>query len=368
MFRPVLAVAVLTGIIAVPRPVLAMGCYFGTPLTFRQLADGSKLVIYGVVDNPRQGGANGDSTDCLVLGVLKSHPIVRGKTILTLPCYIEVKDRNRPPRFLLFCDVNGGKVDPFRGIQARPVLVDYIKGLLAINAGNHAKRLRYCFDFLDHADGEIARDAFREFENTPEREFGLAVRKLPAAKLRRWLRDPKTPTHCQGMYALLLGHCGTAADAVLLRSLVDEAMKEGFGLHQILTGYVLLNRKDGWARVRKVLADTSQGFNQRYAVLRVAHYLHNNRPDVIDKQSLIEAMKLGLDQADIADIAINYLRQWRCWDLTDRILPLYSKPSYNSPVIRKAILRYATDCPRPEAVEFAAKHRKTDTEEKTFIQ
>jgi len=36
--------------------------------------------------------------------------------------------------------------------------------------------------------------------------------------------------------------------------------------------------------------------------------------------------------------------------------------------MRKAILRYATDCPRREAVEFAAKHRETDREKKTFIQ
>ncbi len=369
MFRRVLAVTVLAGLLGAPCPLLAIGwACVGPARPFRELVADSGLVIYGVVDKVGVG-PNGDSMECLISGVLKAHPTLRGKKMLTIPGLVEIKDRNRPPQLLIFCDVNMGKVVATWSVPAGSAVVDYLKGLLAINPRNPVARLRYCFDFLDHPEEEIAGDAHTEFSNASESEISLVAPKLPAAKLRRWLRDAKkSPSH-QGLYAKLLGHCGTADDAALLRSLTERYMKEEApGMAEALTGYILLKPKDGWLYLRRVISNPAIGFLQRYAALRAIRYLHDNRPDVIDKQSIIEAMKLGLDQPDLADIVIDELRKWQCWDLTGRILPLYGKPSHDSPVMRRAILRYATDCPRPEAVAFVAKHRKTDEGKKTFIQ
>jgi hypothetical protein len=336
--------------------------------TFREEAADSKVIIYGVMDNPRDG-PNGASTDCIIASVIKAHPILRGKKWLILPRKVEVEDRNRPPRFLIFCDVEKGKIDAYRGIPVSPAVVDYLKGLLAINPANPVARLRYCFDFLDHPDEQIANDAVNEFQKASDREVSLAARKLPAAKLRRWLREPKTPTWRQGLFAVLLGHCGTAADADLLHKLTDRFMKEELsGMDDALKGYVLLKPKDGWLYLCKLLTNADNGFRQRYAALRTIRYLHDTRPDVIDQQSIIEAMKLALGPADLADLVIDNLRQWRCWDLTSRILPLFGKRSHDLPIIRRAILRYASDCPRPEAAEFITRHPRGNAELETLIQ
>jgi hypothetical protein len=324
--------------------------------------------VYGALDNPRSGPA-GDCTDCTVAVAIKSHRALRGKTVLTVASRVEVKDRNCPPRYLIFCDVDKGKIDPFRGVEVGPAVLVYLKGILAINPANTIARLRYCFDFLDHPETEIARDAYTEFVKASDREISKLARDLPAAKLRRWLRDSKTPTWKLGLYAVLLGHCGTTHDAALLRSMtILSARTESSGMDGMLTGYILLAPKDGWRHLRGLLGSSETSFLQRYSAWRAIRYLYDTRPDVIDHQTLVEAMKLGLDQADIADLVIEDLRKWECWDLTSRILPLYGKPSHQIAIVRRAIMRYASECPRQEAVEFIWRNRKTDSEEEKFIQ
>jgi hypothetical protein len=241
--------------------------------------------------------------------------------------------------------------------------------MLAINPVNPVARLRYCFDFLEHAEEEIARDALYEFMKASDREVGLAARTLSASKVRRWLQDPKILGARRGIYALALGHCGTAHDAKLLRQwMVRLLREEAPGAMESLTGYVLLNPKDGWLFLRGLLLDKDAGFYQRYAALRALRYLHEVRPEVIGKQAIMEAMTGALEQADIADLIIDEFRHWGWWEPTSRILRLYDKRSHELPIIRRAILRYAADCPRPEAAEFIARHRKSDAEGEKLIQ
>ncbi len=98
----------------------------------------------------------------------------------------------------------------------------------------------------------------------------------------------------------------------------------------------------------------------RYSALRTVRYLRQTRPDIIPPSDLVAALSILLDQKDIADIAIEDLRKWRCWDLTDRILALYTRSSHNVPIIRRSICRYAMQCPRAKAAAFVAEVRKKD--------
>jgi hypothetical protein len=357
--------AVLLGLIAAPLPAPACGFIndFAVVRTLRQDVADSQVVIYGKLVNAREGPGDG-STDCILETIIKPHPILRGKRGITLSRYLEIKDPDHPPRYLIFCDIYKGQIDPFRGVQTSSAIGPYLKGLLAIDVKNDTRRLRYCFDFLDHADQEIALDAFREFMKTPDRELGLAARKLPAAKLRRWLRDPKPSADRHRLYGFLLGNCGSAEDAVLLRSVADRLAKEKTPpqIDGILTGYTLLRPKEGWAHIRALLDDPSSNFMLRFAALRAARYFHNTRPDVIGEKAIVEAFKPALKQSDFADLAIGELRAWRCWDLTGDILPLYARRSHESPLMHRAIIAYALQCPGGEAATFIAERRKTDAE------
>ena len=168
--------------------------------TLRDDAASAKVVIYGPVSNPRLTGETAGVTDLHVEAIIKSHPIIAGKKVVELPRYLPAGDTDGPPRFLIFCDVSNGKLDPYRGVIIKPAVVDYLKGALAIDPNDRAKLLLYSFNYLDHSEKEIAQDAFMEFVRANDREIGRIAGKLPAGKLRAWIKDPQTPASaCRSM-------------------------------------------------------------------------------------------------------------------------------------------------------------------------
>jgi hypothetical protein len=184
---------------------------------------------------------------------------------------------------------------------------------------------------------------------------------LPADKIASWIQDEKTPTFRLGLYASLLGHCGTDKHSAVLRKLLDDPTRRlNAGVDGILAGYIMLNPKEGWGYLRATLSDTKKDFGTRYAALRSARFFYDFRNDLASKKDVIDAVALLLDESDIADLAIEDLRKWQVWDLADRILALKDKESHDIPIIKRSILRYALQCPKEAAQNFVAERRKKD--------
>src|SRR5262249_23699754 len=149
-----------------------------------------------------------------------------------------------------------------------------------------------------------------------------------------------------GLYASMIGHCGNDKHAELLRKMLDDPLKRvGSGVDGMLAGYAMLKPKEGIAYVQSLLSDSKKEFMLRYATLRAVRFFWDFRPDIADKKELVASVCLLLDQGDIADLAIEDLRKWSRWELNDRILELYGKKSHDVPIIRRAIIRYALNCP-----------------------
>src|SRR5262249_44699270 len=152
-----------------------------------------------------------------------------------------------------------------------------------------------------------------------------------------------------GLYASILGHSSKNKEehAKLLLSLVEDPDKRvNSGVDGILAAYVMLKPKEGWQYVRGVLKDSKQDFLMRYAALRTVRFFVDYRTDIIAKKDSVEAISQLLDQPDIADLAIEDLRKWKRWELTDRILGLKDKDSHDVPIIRRSILRFALCSPQ----------------------
>src|SRR4051812_47179872 len=79
--------------------------------------DQAVLVVYGQFTKARATGGIGEGeSDFAIEQTLKPNEITQGKKVITLPKFIE-----RPQsRFLLFCDVYKGKIDPYRGVEVQP--------------------------------------------------------------------------------------------------------------------------------------------------------------------------------------------------------------------------------------------------------
>jgi hypothetical protein len=334
----------------------------------------AKLVLYGQLVNAKQQN-NGDGTTDLAVETIIKNELAGKKDDLLAGTNRNVRlDRYLPPqaeggkyRYLVYCDVFKGKIDPYRVL---PVLKDgdvakYLLGALKHKDEKIGKRLRFFFDYLDNPDLEISNDAYKEFGNADYKDYQDMAKSLPADRVAKWLADKNTPAFRYGLYASMLGHCGNEKHAALLRKMLDDPAKRlGSGVDGMLAGYVMLKPKEGWAYTRDILKDEKKEFMLRYAALRTVRFLWDSRPDLVSKKDLTAGMGLLLDQSDIADLAVDDLRKRDCWDMANRVLSLRDTKAYKEiPIVRRAVLRFALSCKgNAAAATYVAEQRKQDAQ------
>jgi hypothetical protein len=334
----------------------------------------AKLVLYGQLTNAKEQ-ANGDGTTELIVETViknelagkKDDPLRTNKTAngnVRLDRYLPPLAEGGKYRYLLYCDFFRGKIDPYRVVPVKNGdMAKYLLGALEHKDEPIGKRLRFFFDYLDNPDLEIANDAYKEFGNADYKDYKDMAKELPAERVAGWLKDEKTPAYRYGLYASMLGHCGKPEHADLLRKMLDDPAKRlGSGVDGMLAGYIMLKPKEGWAYTLDILKDAKKEFMLRYAALRAVRFLWDSRPDLISPKELKEGVAVLLDQSDIADLAIDDLRKRQCWDMTDRVLRLRKSKSYEIPIVRRAILRFALSCKdqNKAAAAYVEEQRKKD--------
>ncbi|MBI3408310.1 MAG: hypothetical protein HY040_08135 [Planctomycetes bacterium] len=317
------------------------------------------MVLFGTLKNPKlgDGGLGQGTTDLEIEVVLKDHEFIKGKKVITLPRYVnQLKNK-----FLVFCEVYKGKADSYRGVEVLPDsdIIKYLQGALERKSKTEEERLRFCFEYLNSPDAEVSQDAYREFAKAEYKEYANMARKLPADTIAGWLRDEKTPAYRYGLYASLLGHCGNAEHAKLLRSMIDDPEKyKSSGIDGLLAGYMILEPKEGLALVTSILSDGKNDFQLRYPALRTLRFLWDQRPDLVESKKILGCMGLILQSGDMADFAIEDLRKWKRWEFTEQILDLYGKKSHDVNTVKRSIVRYALRSPEPRATSFIQEQRR----------
>jgi hypothetical protein len=325
----------------------------------------ASMVLYGTLSNAKldpAGDFNQGTTDLKIEAVVKKDPILGDKKVIALPRFVPTEKNNA--RCLVFCDVFKGKVDLLGlSLVKGGDIAKYLRGALAVKEKPVGARLRFFFDYLDNDDPEVANDAYKEFGYADPRDYRAMARKLPADKLAKWIQDPNTASYRLGLYASLLGDCGTVKHARLLRRILDDPEKRLIsGIDGILAGYTLLQPQDGWRYIRRILKDSSREVTVRYAALRAARFFWASRADVLRRQQIVEGVCLLLDDPNMADLAIEDLRRWACWETAGHVLALYGKPSHKIPIVRRKVLGFALSCPTKEAAALVKQARKEDPE------
>jgi len=330
------------------------------------------MVLYGHFENPRIGGGELGSgeADFILEEVLKTHDAVKGVKKLTLPKRIT----NPSLKFVVFAHVNKGSIDPYKGtvVSDASEMRKYIAAILKNKDKSQPERLRVAFDFLTSPESEVAMDAYQEFLRADYSDYKEMAKTLPADTIAGWLQDPKTPPWRYGLYASLLGHCGKAKHAELLLAMINDPEKrQGSGLHGMMAAYTMIEPKKGWKFLNELVQNKGQKkerFMVRYAGLQTMRFLLQNRLDVIDKDEnvaraeIVKGVAGILNVGDMADFAIEDLRKWRRWEFCDQVIDLAGKENFGTPIMRKAILRYALQCPSGRAVDYVKAQRKLDRE------
>src|SRR5262245_4858521 len=127
----------------------------------------ASMVLVGTLTNAKlaAGDTLDGTTDLVIESVIKKNEIVDGKKVVTLPKYIPGEDKKY--KFLVFCDVFKGKIDPYRGVAVKADcdIAGYVEGALKVKDKKPGERLAYFFKYLDSDEVEVSNDAYKEFGN-----------------------------------------------------------------------------------------------------------------------------------------------------------------------------------------------------------
>jgi hypothetical protein len=354
---------------SLPCPAPACTLCGGNPATtatIRQDLGPARMVLYGTVADSRMIG-NGGTTDLKIDRVLRSDPFLGDKKVITLPRFVP-NDKRNPTKLLVFCDIAQGKLDPFRGIPVQsPALVDYVKGVIELDPKDRNAALVYFFRYLDHADPVVANDAFVEFAKANDAEIGQVARRLDAEKLRKLIQDPQTPAARLSLFTFLLGSCGTERDAAYLKGIIENPTgRTANALDGALAGYIQLQPRAGWEAVANILRDDKRGLTPRLQALSAVRFHRAWRGKDVERE-VYRSLEATLADPLIADKGAEYLREWQLWDLTDRVLGLWDKKGFDSPIFRRSVVRYALTCPKTDAARFLER-LKSQKDGKEMVQ
>jgi len=289
--------------------------------------------------------------------------------VLTIRAYLPVI-ADTPTDYLAFCAVKDGKLDPTFGVPGTAATVEYVKGATKLDAADAPTRLGYFFKHLGSADATVAADAFVEFARAADADIIKSAKQFDAAALRKLISDEKTPAERIGVFAFLLGVCGTANDAqffagALKQNPLPERVRDSFG--GLLAGYVLLDPKGGWAFTHSVLADDKRSFAVRLSAIGAVRFFQASR-GADCKADVLKCCASLLPDGDFADMAVEDLRRWGYWELTADVFAQFAKPTHSAPIVRRSIVRYALTCPADDAKQFVVAVRQTDPKLVTAVE
>ena len=228
-----------------------------------------------------------------------------------------------------------------------------------------AERLEYYLRFLESPDLTISNDAYGEFANAPWEEIVKVKEKFDREKLNRWVTSPNTFSTRLGLYGLLLGLCGSADDAAMMKAKIvsSTGMTDLVGIDGVTCGYLLLTGEQGldWIDTIKLKNKDAVG-NDAYSGIQAVRFMWDYGLDRISKERLKQSMRAVLDRPEFVELAIADLARWDDWSIHERLTSLYGQPGYDEVPAKKAIVCFliAGQKKNPELRADLDKLRKTD--------
>jgi hypothetical protein len=321
----------------------------------------AQVIVYGHLENPKViDGTGRGTTEFHVERILKDDPDFPKQKMVVLSRYLPVLDAKSPPKYVMFFRSPKQRLEPYWGKEiAKPAVLDFVAELQRLRS-EPANVLIHAAKHFDDADPNVADEAFLVFAKASDKQIAQTAKKLSPDNLRKLIKDPDIAPERLSMFAYLLGACGNADDAELLRTMLKNQSPRHYKAYEgILAGYITIRPKEGWSFAQEMLKNPKQEFLWRYSALRTLRFFYNANPEEAGAQ-VIPGLAQAINQADIADVAIRDLKTWKRWDHTKLILSCWDKKSHQSEIMKQNIVRYALACPEPECRTFLERARRQD--------
>ena len=306
-----------------------------------RLAKSDAVVLATWVEGQKPSGKTFGNTTFSVVEVARMP--TQGKEILAKGSkFIEPRFRTgkRGDLWLLFGQKDDEGIDWLTAMQGSRTAYKYVADAPSPKQPA-VERLAYYLRFLESPDQTISNDAYGEFANAPWEEIVQVQEKFDREKLRKWVTSPDTHPTRLGLYGLLLGLCGNADDAELMRKKIEEpsGMDYRLGIDGVTCGYLLLTGEPGLDLIDKIkLQAKDAGKEETYSAVRAVRFMWDYGADRISKERLRQSMREVLNRSELADLAIADLARWEDWSIHERLMRLYGKPGYDDVRTKKAIV------------------------------
>jgi hypothetical protein len=330
----------------------------------------AQAVIFGRIANPQlePGFSGKGSTEFHIERIVKDHPDLPRQNMILLSRYLPILDAKDPPRYVMFLPEPKKMLEPSSGRQISSAgVLDFLVEFERYR-NDPDQALMFATGYLDHADPAVAEEAFLIFARAEDQRIARLAKHFAPEKFRKLVQTRGLDPERLSMFAYLLGACGTASDADLLRSLIKNPAERNYkSFEGILAGFITMRPQEGWACATDILKNSKSSLLMRYATLRTFRFFYNSKMEQYVPH-VLTGMGLAVQQDDLADIAIGDLRKWKRWDHTRLIVSCYDKKTYQSPIVKNSIVRYALACPLPEARALVERVRRQDPELVRYLQ
>lgn len=273
-----------------------------------------------------------------------------GRTI-RLEQYLPAAE-GQQPEFLIFADIRGGKVEPFRGLAVQgPDILEYLSMVLAATETDPVAFLEKVSPFLESPGKDVSQDAFLEFAKARDAVIAKVSRKMNPALLRSWIMDSRVPEDRLGLYAYLLGGCGGKEDFAFLEGILGSTGKRSSAAYDgAMIALLRLQPERGWPAMYGLLEKQDTPLQLRLACFRSLKAMAELADSPEEKNKVNKGYQVAWHQGELADLSVEELRKAKQWVYTNEILARYGAPGYEAPVVKRAILRYALSAPASPAL------------------
>lgn len=228
------------------------------------------------------------------------------------------------------------------------------------------ERIPFFLKYLEHADPDIAMDAYCEFAGISYANLKDLAPRLPREKIIGWLNDPLAIPTRKGLFGLMLGLCGTPEDAVALSQLIRQQPEDArMGIDGAMAGYLLLTGNDGLKQlIDWKLNDPATPDHEVFSLLKALEFVWIDARDEFDSELLRTSLRQLLPRSQLTGLVILDLARWEDWSVMDHLVAGYGQEPYADRTVKQYIVRYllaatkvtsTTDAPPPHA-EKARRH------------
>lgn len=335
MTRPIFIYLTLVLLLATQ----AWACPSCMPLPIT-LAEELEMAEAVVLARPLPGAANRFQVESVLRGRLKP-----GRTILAA---------SEPMKGQVVLTTVQSEGSPFwsgRPRPSNPRVATFSQGVLKLPdryaAGGRERRLNFFLPYLGDPDRVLSDSAYVEFADAPYAVVGRFAPKVGLAKLRNWLKSPKTPEEHRSLYLVMLGQTGKAQDLPWIENQVQRAAqgKPPATLGALLLCYLQLKGSAGLEVIdRRFLKGDLERRNAAIETLRTI--MDENTP--VPKSKVLPLFHSLLKDPDLAGAVLRDLALWEDWAALPQVIPLLELPAKQT-FVRTAAIRYLRSCPLPQA-------------------